>query len=435
MIPGRHQLPAMSPMSPGALAAGLRGCFAPAREHALRRLTEVIARDWDANTVALCESGTHALSLALQLAFHCRPPGRLVALPGYSCYDLVTAAVAADADIIFYDVDPGTLSPDSSSLAAAFAAGAGVAVVSPLYGLPVDWSGVTALAQSAGALVIEDAAQGFGARYRQTRLGALGDLSILSFARGKGWSGGRGGALLIRTPHAADVAERLLGELPRTNATGTWLRAAATWALGRPAIYGLPASVPWLSLGKTVYAPPSRPAAMDGAAAHILLATQDLATAEVEARRAHAKAYQLELPANYGRIDPVPGSEPSWLRYPVLASRGHAFMSMRAITRQGIAPGYPKVLAELEAAQTRTVNRPRLPGATELARKLVTLPTHSRVREHDRVRIRALLMNADVESLDGEVAQRFYGHRSGVPRPDSAGVRTAAEPKVLPELQ
>ena len=78
------------------------------------------------------------------------------------------------------------------SLERALKRGAGVVVVAPLCGIPVDWDRVGRCLAPYGALAVEDAAQGHGAEWRGLPLGGLGTLSVLSFARGKGWTGGRG---------------------------------------------------------------------------------------------------------------------------------------------------------------------------------------------------------------------------------------------------
>ena len=80
----------------------------------------------------------------------------------------------------------------------AFREGATIAVVASLYGMPIGWNDVRSAAAAHGVLVIEDAAQGHGASWQGQPLGSLGDLSVLSFSRGKGWTGGYGGALLSR---------------------------------------------------------------------------------------------------------------------------------------------------------------------------------------------------------------------------------------------
>jgi hypothetical protein len=48
-----------------------------------------------------------------------------------------------------------------------------------------------------------------------------------------------------------------------------------------------------------------------------------------------------------------------------------------------VGPPYPRILPELEAAERLLVNAGATPGAVELARNLVTFPTHPRVQPRD----------------------------------------------------
>jgi len=193
-------------------------------------LAKNLCRIYDADEALLVDSGTHALQLAISLAMRITRAPNVVALPAYTCFDAATAAVGAGARIMLYDVDPETLSPDMESFERAMSSGAGVAVVSPLLGIPVEWAALESCAARYGTLLIEDAAQGFGAALNEKPLGAHGRLSVLSFGRGKGWTGGLGGALLAREGvldmlgHAHDFAPKASPEF------GGLLRAAAQWA-------------------------------------------------------------------------------------------------------------------------------------------------------------------------------------------------------------
>ena len=160
------------------------------------RLRAFLAERYLADEVVLVDSGTHALELAIRTAHAAianrssgSVPPLTVALPAYSCYDLATAVIGANAQVELYDVNPQTLGPETRSFEAALGAGATVAVVAPLYGVPVDWDACSAVAARFGAVLIEDAAQGQGASWRGVPLGGVGGLSVLSFGRGKGWTG------------------------------------------------------------------------------------------------------------------------------------------------------------------------------------------------------------------------------------------------------
>jgi dTDP-4-amino-4,6-dideoxygalactose transaminase len=66
---------------------------------------------------------------------------------------------------------------------------------------------ITAMAREHGVLVIEDAAQGLGARHRGIPLGRFGDLAATSFHETKNVMAGEGGALLVNNPLLAERAE------------------------------------------------------------------------------------------------------------------------------------------------------------------------------------------------------------------------------------
>ncbi|HEV2146488.1 MAG TPA: DegT/DnrJ/EryC1/StrS family aminotransferase, partial [Longimicrobiaceae bacterium] len=140
----RHQLAVYSPVS---LRAGGRaaGDALPFRADPRRLLLEELLRDFAADAGTLCGSGTQALQRALEEARRMRGDAP-VALPAFTCYDVASAAVGAGVRAALYDVDPATLAPDLDSLERVLSAGAGAVVAGPLYGVPLPWEELRALA-------------------------------------------------------------------------------------------------------------------------------------------------------------------------------------------------------------------------------------------------------------------------------------------------
>jgi dTDP-4-amino-4,6-dideoxygalactose transaminase len=348
-----------------------------------------------ADDVLLLDSGTHALEVAIRLAMGVTRDPAIVALPAYTCYDVATAAVGAGVRIALYDVDPNTLAPDLDSLGRALAAGARAVVVSPLYGIPVDWDAVERCVAPHGARVIEDAAQGHGSSWQDRRVGGFGALSVLSFGRGKGWTGGCGGALLTRK--GATLAGPVTAPFPLAT---PWpfaglVAAKGQWALSRPHIFGFAAALPWLHLGETPYHEPDAPRTMPRAAADLLQRTRELAERESSVRRENGAVLLGRITgdaiAAAGRVRPIrvpADGAAGYLRFPLRLARGLAGASdVRTARRLGLARGYPTSLAALEAVRERmTPLAPgaRWSGADEIVRQLVTLPTHSFVTPRDR---------------------------------------------------
>lgn len=393
-MPLRHQLPVYSPISARATLAATAQVLRLGRDPR-PRLRDVLGREYDSAAVVLCATGTQALTLAIREATRRADRGGPIALPAFSCFDLASAAIGAGARVSFYDIDPDTLAPDRESLEQAVRAGAAVVVVAPLYGIPVDWEALEELSARYGAILIEDAAQGYGARWKGRRLGSIGSLATLSFGRGKGWTGGHGGALLINGPDSTQAREP---DSPgvRDDAR-TVFGLVAQWALARPGIYGVPVAIPALRLGETVYRPPEEEESIGRAAAAAVIQTLSVSEKEAATRRANAKTL-LEPITENPRLSAVTihrEATPGYLRLPLRLSRGMtSFASESRALAHGIAPSYPLILPDLpQLARHRDgPQRPRAwAGARTLVNQLVTLPTHSRLRREDLADISAML--------------------------------------------
>lgn len=367
-FPPRRQPPVHSPLPSTAWTRAWTRLSGNPREQLAARLRERYA----AEGVLLTDSGTTALRLAIRAA---TPGGGTVALPSFSCYDLATAAVGADARVALYDLDPATLGPDLTSLDAVLTAGVAAVVVAPLYGVPVEWAAIEDVAARHGAVLIEDAAQGHGASYRGQRLGSFGRLSVLSFGRGKGWTGSGGGALLWRGPPPA---------LSRVDDAGVadTLRAAVmglaqSW-LSRPGLYWIPASIPGLGLGETHYRAPGAVGAMAAFQAALLLETEGPADREASTRRSRAAALR-EAVADHQRLPHMlPDAVPGYLRFPILVHGGlDGLREPEVAVRLGIAGSYPTPLDRVPAIRDRLEpGLDRWSGGEHLARDLITVPVH-----------------------------------------------------------
>jgi dTDP-4-amino-4,6-dideoxygalactose transaminase len=381
----RKQLPAYSPLSLGAVTSALAGL---GREpDGLRQsvVTE-LNQSYQARDALLVGSGTSALTLAIAAA-RAQFPDRPVALPAYTCYDVATAAEGAGAPVLLYDIDPQTLQPERRSLARVMERRPGAVVITHLYGYPVAVEGVQAACRDAGALFIEDAAQAAGGRLGGRRAGTFGSLTVLSFGRGKGTTAGAGGALLARDDAGARALARVRDQVPAAERGGRGaLLLAAQWALGRPALYWLPAAMPWLRLGETVYHPPRATRAMTQSALHALRVSLRDVDSEVARRREHAARLltRVRRSRRVRVIESVPDAEPGFLRLPLLSDGAPVVDVVRALGDRGVAPGYPVPLHELRAFRDRVVNTADdFAGAARLAARLFTFPTHSLLTERD----------------------------------------------------
>jgi dTDP-4-amino-4,6-dideoxygalactose transaminase len=387
----RYLAPAYSPVSTGSIAGALKGL---ARRPA--RVEEWLASRFSVDAALLVDSGTSALRLAIQALATPAAPRVRVALPAFGCYDLATAAIGAGADVSFYDLDPATLGPRWDCYGSTLAAGVDAVVLVHQYGLPVDLDRARRLAEAHGALVIEDAAQGAGAWWRGRRLGAWGDLGVLSFGRGKGMTAGGGGALLATGLRGQQLLAQARGRLADGGrGAGSVARLAVQALLSHPLVYGVPARMPFLALGDTPFHSPWEPRSIAASEAGVIASAAELADEEAANRRALATRFAASLRDQRGvaLIEPPSGegTQPGWLRFPAVLdgdSRGRA--GGQAFRRLGIMPGYPRPLPVLPGFGnvTRSLS---WPGATRLSAGLVTLPTHRWVAASDLDAALALL--------------------------------------------
>jgi dTDP-4-amino-4,6-dideoxygalactose transaminase len=143
-----------------------------------------------------CASGTDALWLALEAA-GVRPGDRVIT-SAFTFFASASSIVRCGATPIFADVDPATLNLDPASVEEVLNGSQPVRAIMPvhLYGQCADMDAIAAMAKEHGAAVIEDAAQAFGASWRNKKAGTLGNAGTFSFYPTKNLSAyGDGGAV------------------------------------------------------------------------------------------------------------------------------------------------------------------------------------------------------------------------------------------------
>ncbi|HEX7157691.1 MAG TPA: DegT/DnrJ/EryC1/StrS family aminotransferase [Edaphobacter sp.] len=159
-----------------------------------------------------CASGTDALWLAMASAGI--GPGDAVVTTPFTFFASVSSILRTGAKPLLADIEPCSfnLAPEAVEHVITTAGPETVKAVMPvhLYGQCADWDAFTALRQQHGVLLIEDAAQAFGATWRNTPAGALGDLAAFSFYPTKNLSAmGDAGLLTTSSDNFAERAQML----------------------------------------------------------------------------------------------------------------------------------------------------------------------------------------------------------------------------------
>lgn len=388
-MPLRRQVPVHSPVPWRSWFRGLTALPTSGHKDAEEGVRRLLLDQYGAEDVLLTDSGTSALRLAL--ASLPGDPDRPVLIPGYTCYDMATAAEGAGVRVAMYDIEPSTLGPDLQDLERLMDLEPRAIVLGHLFGHLVD---VRAVRSAYPQLtVVEDSAQGVGGRLGTVRLGSFGSVSILSFGRGKGVTGGGGGALLATDGEGANMVRRarsLLGGAPTPRGAKTMVLLAAQMVLGRPSLYSIPSSLPFLHLGETIYHPPSPPGRPTASSLRVLVGVLHRSDDEARhrSRTAERLAGAVAAAPDFDAIVPRGDEAPGYLRLPAIVRKGRREERAAEARRLGVADGYPTPLDVLPSIRPHLVEEPHLPGAATLAERLVTLPTHR------------LLTDRDVEALE-----------------------------------
>src|SRR5262249_61327489 len=119
-------------------------------------------------------SGTSALHLALLAAGV--GPGDEVITVSMTFVATTAAILYCGAKPIFVDVDPDTWTMDPNLVKAAITPRTKAILPVHLHGLMADMDPIIEVADRAGLIVIEDAAQAHGSEYRGLRAGSIGDI-------------------------------------------------------------------------------------------------------------------------------------------------------------------------------------------------------------------------------------------------------------------
>jgi dTDP-4-amino-4,6-dideoxygalactose transaminase len=153
-------------------------------------------------------SGTSALHLALLAAGV--GPGDEVITVSFTFVASVAAVTYAGARPVLVDIDPASFTMDPAAIEKAITRRTKAIMPVHLYGQSADMDPIMDVARRHGLVVIEDAAQAHGAKYKGRPVGSIGDLACFSFYPGKNLGAyGEGGAVTTNNPGSAHTIRTL----------------------------------------------------------------------------------------------------------------------------------------------------------------------------------------------------------------------------------
>lgn len=150
-------------------------------------------------------SGTSALQMALLATGTGK--GDEVITVAHTFVATVAAILYVGAKPVLVDIDPVRMTMDPGRIEAAITPRTKAIIPVHLYGQPAAMDAILDIARRHHLLVIEDACQAHGARYKGQRAGSLGDVGCFSFYPGKNLGAyGEGGAVTTNNQEYAHKA-------------------------------------------------------------------------------------------------------------------------------------------------------------------------------------------------------------------------------------
>ena len=313
-----------------------------------------------------CSSGTDALWLALAGAGV--GPGDGVITTPFSFFASVSAILRAGATPVLADIDPASfnLSPAAVEKRLDGPEGARVRAILPvhLYGGPADWGAFARIGRERGLVLIEDAAQAWGAEHEGVKAGCLGDAAAFSFYPTKNLSAA-GEAGMVTTNSDA-IAERVRA-LRQHGMRERYFHDELGWN-----------------------------ARMDGLQGAILLVKLKYVEGWNETRRTLAARYHAQF-AKAGLAEPGPypeqgvvlpregpGTRHVWHQYVIRVRRRDALRAFLQERRIGSEIFYPVPLHLQAALKGLGYAEGDFPEAEGAAREVLALPIFPELREDEQ---------------------------------------------------
>ncbi|MGB8893824.1 MAG: DegT/DnrJ/EryC1/StrS family aminotransferase [Pseudolabrys sp.] len=305
-----------------------------------------------ARHVVTCASGTDALVLALRALGI--GPGDAVLCPSFTFCATAEVAALVGATPVFLDIDATTFNIDANGIAGAVAtakeAGLKPRAIIPvdLFGLPADHGAVLAAAKTEDLVVVDDAAQGFGAIYDNRRLGTFGQATATSFFPAKPLGCyGDGGAVMTDDHGLADALRSL-----RVHGHGS---------------------------DKYVNIRIGLASRLDTIQAAILSEKLKIFPEEIDARNRIARRYSEGL-GDVVIVPAVPaGSTSVWAQYTIRVAGGRRDTLASALKAEGIPTAiyYPIPLHRQQAYKHFPVGKGGVTVSERLASEVISLPMHA----------------------------------------------------------
>jgi perosamine synthetase len=372
----------------------VKGLIAPDRDC----FKNAIANYTKSKNIFFVSQGRVALTLILKVLAADSARKRVI-IPSYTCYTVPAAIVHAGLQVLPVDIDPCTLDFDHERLEEIDTSKVLAIVPSNLYGIPNDLSYLETFAETHGIVLIDDAAQAFGARVGNRIVGTFGEVGFYSLSKGKSFTTLEGGIIVTRRENLAQRLNKLIEGADKLSFVAAFADMAmlvAYMLFLNPALYWMIEKIPLLRLGRSVFNPDFPVKDYNSFVTYVgafLVSEID----NINRDRRQNAAFLMERLANCKGIMTVVGHDsayPIYTRLPVLIKDPVVRQSVfNELHRQklGASLSYPAHVNDIPGIEKYLSTNTANPNGLTVSRSIITLPTHSFVTQDDLIRISSVI--------------------------------------------
>jgi perosamine synthetase len=263
-----------------------------------------------------------------------------------------------------------------------------------------------------------------GVKSNGRALGTLGDVGIFSLGRGKNITCGSGGIVVTKSERIAEAIGREWRRLESPSVAEGLKGFAQLFLMTifiRPGLYWIPAALPFLRLGQTIFPKDVTLKRLSGMHAGLLRNWRSRLRQSNRTRSRTATYFSERL-----SLTLADGPSHPYVRLPLFAAtprdrdRIHSLSEQRGL---GLSLAYPTPINEIPEI-SRMFEGKHFPSARRVAEHILTIPTHHWLSEQDK--------RAIAECIETGRGACTAGTRTSVssalPRKPEVGGRRAAAP-------
>lgn len=174
---------------------------------------------------------------------------KTIIIPAFICPLIPLAIKRAGLKVLVCDIHKDNFNFDLSELRELCRNNTDILAIVAVHlgGIPLDFNPIEEIAKENAMFIIEDCAQSLGARYKNKKVGTLGDFSFFSLCRGKGLTIYEGGVIVTKEAKFTAVIEETIQRLANKDPISESLKILELfgyWLFYRPQLFWLVFRIP-----------------------------------------------------------------------------------------------------------------------------------------------------------------------------------------------